>query len=277
MLEGWIKSYRQLIGWQHFQEPIVLQIWIAILHLANAKDGWLNGRRIRRGEWVTSTAQIMAICGIGSNNTVIDALNTLEASGEIKRERFGNATKITVCHYSKFQGCANTAQPTAQPTAHKQEYKEGEEEKNLRKKEDEDDNRASGQSVVVGLLDFMKNVYGDFNFTPSQVQLIMSKPPVYWDYFMNEIEASKWLRSKDPALALRLHERVVNGYYRTYKDTAKQEPTPATETEEQSIRHTWDTLTPQEQEQHLKEHGGLYPWQDPKYNKSLRTKDNGKT
>lgn len=53
--------------------------------------------------------------------------------------------------------------------------------------------------------------------------------------------------------------------------------TPATETEEQSIRHTWDTLTPQEQEQHLKEHGGLYPWQDPKYNKSLRTKDNGKT
>ena len=136
MLDGWIKSYRQILGWQHFQEPIVLQVWITILHSVSSKDSWLRGRRIRRGEWVTSTAQIMAICGIGSNNTVIDALNTLEESGEIKRERFGNATKITVCHFSKFQGCADTAQPTAQPTAqltaqptaqptaHKQEYKE---------------------------------------------------------------------------------------------------------------------------------------------------------
>ena len=136
MLDGWIKSYRQLLGWQHFQEPIVLQVWIAILHSVNSKDGWLRGRRLRSGEWVTSTAQIMAICGIGSNNTVIDALKTLEESGEIKRERFGNATKITVCHFSKFQGYAENAQPTAQPTAHKQEYKKEEKEKNLRKKEE---------------------------------------------------------------------------------------------------------------------------------------------
>ena len=135
MIEGWIKSYRQLLGWQHFQEPIVLQVWIAILHSANSKDSWLRGRRIRRGEWVTSTAQIMAICGIGSNNTVIEALNTLEESGEIKRERFGNATKITVCHFSKFQGYAENAQPTAQPTAHKQEYIERKESKKERKEE----------------------------------------------------------------------------------------------------------------------------------------------
>lgn len=93
---------------------------------------------------------------------------------------------------------------------------------------DDDDNARGMSSVVVGLLDFLRNIYGDFNFTPSQVQLIMSKPADYWESFMDEVQASKWLKGKDPALALRLHEKVVNGEYRTYTDKAKPEqPQPA--------------------------------------------------
>ena len=103
-----------------------------------------------------------------------------------------------------------------------------EEQNQIQNNQDDDNAHASGQSVVVGLLDFLNNIYGDFNFTPSQVQLVMSKPADYWENFMDEVQASKWLKGKDPALALRLHEKVVNGEYRTYTDKAKTEqPQPA--------------------------------------------------
>ena len=119
--QGWVKLYRQIKDWQHYQEPTVLLVFIDILTSANTKDGWYKGKTVCKGELVTSVASIMASTGIKSNNTVIDALKKLEKSGEIKRERFGNATKITITQFSKYQDCANTAQPTAQPTAHEQE------------------------------------------------------------------------------------------------------------------------------------------------------------
>ena len=263
MLDGWIKSYRQILDWQHFQEPIVLQVWIAILHAANSKDGWLRGRRIRRGEWVTSTAQIMAICGIGSNNTVIDALNTLEASGEIKRERFGNATKITVCHFCKFQGYAENAQPTAQPTAHKQDYIEREERQEKQERQTDDNARAKS-SVVVGLVDFLSN-WWDVNLTPAQVALIDSKPADYWESFKDEIEQSQWLRTKPIEMVLSLHANVVEGKYRTASKNApfsSQGRQPSfDDTEEQRLRPYWDDLTEQEQQEYLETHDGKLPWQ----------------
>lgn len=78
----------------------------------------------------------------------------------------------------------------------------------------------------------------------------MSKPADYWDSFMDEVQASKWLKTKDPALALRLHEKVVAGEYRTYPDKAKPDtipqPAPYKPTpEEQQLNdllYEWRTL-----------------------------------
>ena len=78
----------------------------------------------------------------------------------------------------------------------------------------------------------------------------MSKPADYWESFMDEVQASKWLKTKDPALALRLHEKVVAGEYRTYPDKAKpdtiQQPAPYKPTpEEQQLNDLldeWRTL-----------------------------------
>ena len=135
--EGWIKLFRQIKDWQHYQEPTVFLVFIDLLLSANTKPGWNCGKRIGRGQLVTSTARIMESTGIGSDNTVRDALRKLEESGEIRRERFGNVTKITINQYSKYQAYANTAElgaePAAQsdaelgaePAADKQEYKKG--------------------------------------------------------------------------------------------------------------------------------------------------------
>ena len=45
----------------------------------------------------------------------------------------------------------------------------------------------------------------------------------------------------------------------------KADTTPKEKTREDELRDLWATLTPQEQQKHLKESGGVYPWQDPKY------------
>lgn len=117
MNEGWIKLHRQLKEWQHYQEPFVLLVWLDLLLSANMKAGWVRGNRINRGQLITSVARIMESTGIGSDNTVRDALRKLEESGEIKREQIGVGTKITINHFNKFQTSAQDAQPSAQPTA----------------------------------------------------------------------------------------------------------------------------------------------------------------
>ena len=103
-MERWIKLYEKIKEWQHYQEPTVLLVFIDILLSANTKDGWSLGRMIKRGELVTSVAQIMFSTGIKSDNTVRAALRKLEASVEIKRERFGNGSKITIIQFDKYQG-----------------------------------------------------------------------------------------------------------------------------------------------------------------------------
>jgi hypothetical protein len=117
MNEGWIKLHRQLKEWQHYQEPFVLLVWLDLLLSANMKAGWVRGNRINRGQLITSVARIMESTGIGSDNTVRDALRKLEESGEIKKEQIGIGTKITINHFNKFQTSAQDAQPSAQPTA----------------------------------------------------------------------------------------------------------------------------------------------------------------
>lgn len=131
-------------------------------------------------------------------------------------------------------------------------------------------------SVVVGLLDFLRNIYGDFNFTPSQVALVNSKPADYWDYFMNEIEASKWLKSKDPALALRLHEKVVNGEYRTYEKHEQPTPPPVpayTPSPEQrqldELLDEWRTITGRTDDDRLEEMERRHPQLPDKFREAI--------
>ena len=59
----------------------------------------------------------------------------------------------------------------------------------------------------------------------------------------------------------------------SYKAEVPQHST--TETEEKKCRRIWSMMKKEEQEQHLKENDGLYPWEDPRYNKSLTQKDYG--
>ena len=219
--EGYVKMFRQLKHWQHYQKPSVVLVWIDILLSVNTQDAWWHGRKIRRGELFTSVETIHQSTGLDPK-TIRKVLDTLEESGEIKREATTAGTKITINHFNKFQGWGISPQPTPQPTPqrlpYQQEYKKEEKDKNLRKKEDEDDNARGMSSVVVGLVDFLSN-WWDVNLTPAQVALIDSKPADYWESFKDEVEASKWLKQQDLGKVFALHRNVVDGQYRTFKET----------------------------------------------------------
>lgn len=103
-----------------------------------------------------------------------------------------------------------------------QEQSQGQ--KQIQNNQDEDDNARGMSSVVVGLIDFLSN-WWDVNLTPAQVALIDSKPADYWESFKDEIEASKWLKQQDLGKVFALHRNVVDGQYRTFKDTTPQ-PVP---------------------------------------------------
>lgn len=102
MTEGFVYLHRSLLDWQHFQQPSVLQVFITLLLLANWKDGWFRGKRVRRGEMYTTTERLQTTCNL-SYITVGKCLEKLEESGEIEMKRVCNVgTWIKITNYHKF-------------------------------------------------------------------------------------------------------------------------------------------------------------------------------
>lgn len=134
---GFIKIDRCILDWQHFTEPVLVQVFIYLLVKANHKEGWWKGHKCERGATMVS---IRTMCDdlAMSAHTAIKALRTLESSGEIKRIMIDQKTsKTIITKYSQYQdvnlfSVANSATQsatlTATQSATKQERKERKEE-----------------------------------------------------------------------------------------------------------------------------------------------------
>ena len=130
---GFIKIDRCILDWQHFTEPVLVQVFIYLLVKANHKEGWWKGHKCERGATMVS---IRTMCDdlAMSAHTAIKALRTLESSGEIKRIMIDQKTsKTIITKYSQYQdvnlfSVANSATQsatlTATQSATKQERKE---------------------------------------------------------------------------------------------------------------------------------------------------------
>lgn len=113
MRDGYIKLFRRIIEWEHFGEPTVLQVWLAILLNCNWQEGWFQGKKVNQGEWITSVNTLHEITSL-SHNTIKRALNKLEKSGEITKESNKSYTKIRVNNFLKYnsEGSSNLDNPT---------------------------------------------------------------------------------------------------------------------------------------------------------------------
>lgn len=103
MEDGWIKLHRKMREWQHYQNPSVRMVFEDLLFAANSKKRFFHGTEVKRGETMISVSSLEYNTGL-SRKTVIRALQILEKTGEIKRERLPHGIKTIITGYDSYQG-----------------------------------------------------------------------------------------------------------------------------------------------------------------------------
>ena len=90
-MKGWIKMYRAMLKWEHFKEPSVVTVFLALL-LSAERDGRAD----------VNLGGLMSLTGL-SHNTVTGAIAKLVKSGEITREKQGHKIYTTITNWSEYQ------------------------------------------------------------------------------------------------------------------------------------------------------------------------------
>lgn len=95
-MKGWIKMHRALLEWEHFKEPRVLAVFLALLLSAE-----------RDGKTTIKLDELMSLTGL-SHNTVTGAISKLVKSGEITRVKQGQKITTTINNWSSYQANLST-------------------------------------------------------------------------------------------------------------------------------------------------------------------------
>lgn len=84
--------HRSLLEWEHFKEPYVLVVFLALLLSADKKTGITD----------LSISELEKLTGL-SRHTIIKSINVLKESGEISRGTLKNSSMTTISNFSKYQ------------------------------------------------------------------------------------------------------------------------------------------------------------------------------
>ena len=135
MEEGWIKLYRDFLNWEWYDDGNMVRLFIHLLLRVNYEDKKWRGMVIKRGQIVTSLANLSAETGLSIKN-VRTCLSKLQTTEEIVKQTASKFTIITICKYDKYQGqqdsegqangteTANKGQANGKQGATTKEYKE---------------------------------------------------------------------------------------------------------------------------------------------------------
>ena len=102
MAKRFIKLYEQITKWEWYHQPGTLCLFIHLLLAANYKDLKFEGRKIRRGQLVTSIQKLATSTGLSVQQTRT-ALDHLLSTGEITNESTPKYRIITVVKYDDYQ------------------------------------------------------------------------------------------------------------------------------------------------------------------------------
>ena len=141
MEDGWIKIYpHRLLEWEWYDDANMFRLFMHLLLKANYKDKQWHGLTIKRGQLVTSLANLSIETGLSIKKIRI-CLDKLISTGEIYKQTASKFTLITVCKYCKYQavqldeGQANGKQTASNGQANGKQTATTSETKNNRKKE----------------------------------------------------------------------------------------------------------------------------------------------
>ena len=112
--DGFVKLFRSLLQWEWYKNQNTKDVFIHLLLTANYCDQKYQGMEIRRGQVLTSYAQVSAQTGI-SLQCVRTAVKHLESTGELTRKNLLRGCLFTVNNYDRYQGatCESTSDQQA--------------------------------------------------------------------------------------------------------------------------------------------------------------------
>ncbi len=286
MSDGWIKVYNKMTEWEWYGDPNMVATWLHLLLTANWKDKEWRGMTIKRGQLITSVAKLSEAIGQTERQTRV-CLDRLIESKQIVKQTTNKFTIITICKYDSYQYSEETErQPNDKqnvtltsnerqtndkqgvtPMSTTKDYIEDKKEKPLRSKDHL--TCVSDAHARIGV-----EYYGTFHNVELLPQERRTLVEQYGEALVDETIDSLSCKLMDGNAQSNYHYATLQTWLRhSYKSEVPQHSTA--ETEEQKCRRIWAMMKKEDQEQHLKDNDGLYPWEDPRYNKSLIQQDYG--
>lgn len=115
-MEGWIKIHRSILEWEWYEDLNTFRLFIHLLLTANHEDKNWRGVLVRRGQLITSVANLSKITGL-SEQSVRTSINKLKKTFELTSKTTSHYTIITICKYNDYQDIEiTTNKPTNKPT-----------------------------------------------------------------------------------------------------------------------------------------------------------------
>lgn len=102
-MTSWIKLHRQILEWEHFTEPTVLQVWVCLLALTKPRQHRVHGVYVHPNEVLISYRDLHEITGLAIG-TVKSAIDKLRNTGEISVQVIqGAGTLVRIEKFQQFQ------------------------------------------------------------------------------------------------------------------------------------------------------------------------------
>lgn len=105
-MNGWIRLYRQLEGWEWYSCPLTKAVFIHLLIKASWRDARWRGIEIPRGSLFCSVGTLSAATGV-STRSVRTALERLKSTGEVTIQTTSRGTLVTLCKWDDYNSDEN--------------------------------------------------------------------------------------------------------------------------------------------------------------------------
>lgn len=103
MEDWWIKIFPfRMLEWEWYDDLYMFRLFMHLLFKANPFDKEWHGIPIKRGQYLTTLAELSAETGL-TNQQVRSCLDRLTRTGEINKQSTNKFTIITICKYGKYQ------------------------------------------------------------------------------------------------------------------------------------------------------------------------------
>lgn len=151
---NFIKIDRKILEWEWYRNEHTKNVFLHCLLKANWKEGKFEGKTVPRGSFITSIKKIALELDL-TEDEVKTALKHLLKTGELTKQTTNKYTVITVSNYELYQEVTkqnqNNSQTDTEPLPNNstsipnlfptiEEYKEREEDKEVKKESKEDNN-----------------------------------------------------------------------------------------------------------------------------------------